>query len=64
MVRAELGAGNRDAAVDLLERLKTRLVLIFSFLKVSSDHPIVRGYPEAVYNRISGVLTDHSAVMV
>ena len=26
MVRAELGAGNRDAAVDLLERLKTRLV--------------------------------------
>jgi hypothetical protein len=27
MVRAELGGGNRDAAVDLLERLKTRLVV-------------------------------------
>jgi len=38
MVRAELGAGNRDAAVDLLERLKTRLVLIFSF---SSKYPLI-----------------------
>ncbi len=27
MVRVELGGGNRDAAVDLLERLKTRLVV-------------------------------------
>ena len=26
MVRAELGAGNRDAAVELLERLKARYV--------------------------------------
>ncbi|KAF8164793.1 hypothetical protein B0H34DRAFT_212843 [Crassisporium funariophilum] len=42
MVRAELGAGNRDAAKDLLERLRARQ------------------YPEAVYNRISGVMTDHS----
>ncbi|KAF8905824.1 hypothetical protein CPB84DRAFT_1676251 [Gymnopilus junonius] len=42
MVRAELGAGNREAAIELLERLKERQ------------------YPEAVYNRISGVLTDHS----
>ncbi|KDR74356.1 hypothetical protein GALMADRAFT_123802 [Galerina marginata CBS 339.88] len=42
MVRAELGAGNRDAAIGLLERLRERQ------------------YPEAVYNRISGVLTDHS----
>ncbi|CAA7269201.1 unnamed protein product [Cyclocybe aegerita] len=45
MVRAELGAGNRDAAVDLLERLKARQ------------------YPEAVYNRISGVMTDHSVLV-
>ncbi|KAF9530974.1 hypothetical protein CPB83DRAFT_849956 [Crepidotus variabilis] len=45
MVRAELGAGNRDEALDLLDRLQTR------------------GYPEAVYNRISGVMTDHSAVI-
>ncbi|KAF8960261.1 hypothetical protein BDZ97DRAFT_2038640 [Flammula alnicola] len=42
MVRAEFGAGNRDAAIELLERLKERQ------------------YPEAVYNRISGVLTDYS----
>ncbi|KIM42753.1 hypothetical protein M413DRAFT_18499 [Hebeloma cylindrosporum] len=43
MVRAELGAGNREAALELLERLKERQ------------------YPEAVYNRISGVLTDYSS---
>ncbi|PPQ76082.1 hypothetical protein CVT24_003654 [Panaeolus cyanescens] len=42
MVRAELGTGNRDAAIALLERLRARQ------------------YPEAVYNRISGVMTDHS----
>ncbi|KAF8189730.1 hypothetical protein BJ912DRAFT_362094 [Pholiota molesta] len=42
MVRAELGAGNRDAALDLLERLRERQ------------------YPEAVYSRISGILTDFS----
>ncbi|EKM82144.1 hypothetical protein AGABI1DRAFT_105474 [Agaricus bisporus var. burnettii JB137-S8] len=44
MVRAELGAGHRDLALDLLERLKSRQ------------------YPEAVYNRISGVLVDHSTL--
>ncbi|KAF9545343.1 hypothetical protein CPC08DRAFT_393028 [Agrocybe pediades] len=42
MVRAELGAGNRGAAIELLERLRERQ------------------YPEAVYNRIGGVLTDHT----
>jgi len=31
MVRAELGAGNREAALELLERLKERCVTI-SFL--------------------------------
>ncbi|TFK24226.1 hypothetical protein FA15DRAFT_641381 [Coprinopsis marcescibilis] len=46
MIRAELGAGYREQAFDLLERLK------------------VRQYPEAVFNRISGVLVDHSAVIV
>ncbi|TFK35045.1 hypothetical protein BDQ12DRAFT_737778 [Crucibulum laeve] len=45
MVRAELGAGYRDEAIQLLERLRARQ------------------YPEAVYNRISGILVDHSAVM-
>ncbi|KAJ3562640.1 hypothetical protein NP233_g9448 [Leucocoprinus birnbaumii] len=45
MVRAELGAGHRDRASELLERLKSRQ------------------YPEAVYNRISGVMVDHSAVL-
>ncbi|KAH0587070.1 hypothetical protein H2248_005889 [Termitomyces sp. 'cryptogamus'] len=41
MVRAELGSGNRDGALVLLQRLKARQ------------------YPEAVYNRISGILVDH-----
>jgi len=42
MVRAELGSGNRECALELLERLKARQ------------------YPEAVYNRISGIMVDHS----
>ncbi|KAJ6538921.1 hypothetical protein B0H10DRAFT_2245479 [Mycena sp. CBHHK59/15] len=45
MVRAELGSGNRENAIALLERLKARC------------------YPEAVYNRISGILIDHSMVL-
>jgi len=45
MVRTELGAGNRQRALDLLERLKARK------------------YPEAVYNRISGIMVDHSMVL-
>ncbi|RDB15624.1 Pentatricopeptide repeat-containing protein 5, mitochondrial [Hypsizygus marmoreus] len=45
MVRAELGSGNRQGALDLLERLKARQ------------------YPEAVYNRISGIMVDHSMVL-
>ncbi|KAF8632397.1 hypothetical protein AX17_004838 [Amanita inopinata Kibby_2008] len=44
MIRAELGAGERVRALDLLERLKARK------------------YPEAVYNRISGIMVDHSMV--
>ncbi|KAF5322945.1 hypothetical protein D9619_001263 [Psilocybe cf. subviscida] len=42
MVRAELGAGNPDAANHLLERIRER------------------GYPEAVYSRISGIMVDTS----
>ncbi|KXN80907.1 Pentatricopeptide repeat-containing protein 5, mitochondrial [Leucoagaricus sp. SymC.cos] len=45
MVRAELGAGHRGRALDLLHRLKSRQ------------------YPEAVYNRISGVMVDHSSLL-
>jgi hypothetical protein len=33
MVRAELGAGNREAALELLERLKERCVADFSFFR-------------------------------
>ncbi|PBK65602.1 hypothetical protein ARMSODRAFT_960968 [Armillaria solidipes] len=44
MVRAELGEGHRDRALDLLERLKRRQ------------------FPEAVYNRISGIMVDHSSL--
>ncbi|ETW84594.1 hypothetical protein HETIRDRAFT_235203, partial [Heterobasidion irregulare TC 32-1] len=42
MVRAELGNGNRDRAVALLERIQAR------------------GYPESIYNRISGIMLDDS----
>ncbi|KAF7433545.1 hypothetical protein PC9H_005503 [Pleurotus ostreatus] len=42
MVRAELGAGNRDNALFLLERLQARQ------------------YPDAVYNRISGIMLDYT----
>jgi len=45
MVRAELGAGKRERATNLLERLKARK------------------YPEAVYNRISGIMVDHSSIL-
>ncbi|KAK7471322.1 hypothetical protein VKT23_002731 [Stygiomarasmius scandens] len=44
MIRAELGAGHRERALALLERLKARQ------------------YPEAVFNRISGILVDHSQI--
>ncbi|EIM85452.1 uncharacterized protein STEHIDRAFT_80833 [Stereum hirsutum FP-91666 SS1] len=40
MVRAELGCGNRDQAVALLDRLS------------------MRGYPESIYKRISGIMLD------
>jgi len=63
MVRAELGAGNRDAAVELLERLKARYVSSSLATEIFNSS-ISRQYPEAVYNRISGVMTDHSAVIV
>ncbi|KAI0640523.1 hypothetical protein C8Q79DRAFT_1015056 [Trametes meyenii] len=42
MVRAELGNGERDRAVNLLQRLQ------------------VRGFPPAVYQRISGIMLDES----
>ncbi|KAG5653275.1 hypothetical protein H0H81_001339 [Sphagnurus paluster] len=45
MIRAELGSGNREGALELLERLRARQ------------------YPEAVFNRISGILVDHSQVL-
>ncbi|KAJ7066654.1 hypothetical protein C8F01DRAFT_1020191 [Mycena amicta] len=45
MVRAELGSGNRENALALLNRLQAR------------------AYPEAVYNRISGILVDHSMIV-
>ncbi|KNZ73658.1 Pentatricopeptide repeat-containing protein, partial [Termitomyces sp. J132] len=60
MVRAELGSGNRDGALVLLQRLKARQV---SFRMPScyflADGFSPRQYPEAVYNRISGILVDH-----
>lgn len=61
MVRAELGSGDREAAMALLERLKTRSVDFDPGVVVLMA--VFRGYPEAVYNRISGVMTDHSAIV-
>ncbi|KAL0576220.1 hypothetical protein V5O48_005756 [Marasmius crinis-equi] len=46
MVRAELGAGHRDRALALVERMKTRQ------------------YPEAVVNRVQGIMVDHSQVLI
>ena len=42
MVRAELGYGNREQALQLLMRVQSRR------------------FPEAVYNRISGIMLDDS----
>ncbi|KAG7088636.1 hypothetical protein E1B28_012608 [Marasmius oreades] len=46
MVRAELGAGHRDRAHALVERMKTRQ------------------YPEAVVNRVQGIMVDHSQLLL
>ncbi|KAF9059768.1 hypothetical protein BDP27DRAFT_1340696 [Rhodocollybia butyracea] len=42
MVRAELGSGDRERAIALIERLEARK------------------YPEAVVNRIRGIMVDYS----
>lgn len=62
MVRAELGAGNPEAANHLLERIRERYVMfdpsyLSTVLIVLRD---IRGYPEAVYSRISGIMVDNS----
>ncbi|KAJ8080865.1 hypothetical protein PM082_017700 [Marasmius tenuissimus] len=46
IVRAELGAGHRDRALALVDRMKTRQ------------------YPEAVVNRVQGIMVDHSQVLI
>ncbi|ESK95606.1 pentatricopeptide repeat protein [Moniliophthora roreri MCA 2997] len=46
MVRAELGAGHRERAMALVERMQTRQ------------------YPEAVVNRVRGIMVDHSQVLL
>jgi len=66
MVRAELSIKNEQGALILLERLKERLVFnVFTILSVIlTSCFFTSGFPEAVYNRISGILTDHSAVVI
>jgi hypothetical protein len=58
MVRAELGNGHRDRAVGLLERLQARLV--FDLLVRFIANVILRNFPVAVYNRISGIMLSDS----
>ena len=65
MVRAELGVGNTDAALALLKRIKSRYVTLTCCSGVFFGCSLTvffrdRQYPDAVYNRISGVMTDHS----
>ena len=63
MVRAELGNGNRDKAVELLERVKARYVLsclYLSTLQILITVKPCRRFPIAVYNRISGIMLDES----
>jgi len=66
MVRAELSIKNEAGAMVLLERLKERSVFHFFtiLLGVLNSCFFTSGFPEAVYNRISGILTDHSAVVI
>lgn len=59
MVRAELGNGNRDNAVALLERLQARSAF-FVPSHCSRLNLLYRHYPPAVYNRISGIMLDDS----
>ena len=62
MVRAELGNGNRDKAVELLERVKARYVscLYLFTQKILTTVISCRRFPVAVYNRISGIMLDES----
>ena len=59
MFRAELGNGNRDRAVTLLHRLQERYVPpkdLCTFTHVF----VYRRFPEAVYERIRGIMLDDS----
>ncbi len=63
MLRAELGAGNPDAANRLLERIRERCVIWSTFVSSTMLTFLffeIRGYPEAVYARISGIMVDNS----
>ncbi|KAG6836915.1 hypothetical protein H0H93_001281 [Arthromyces matolae] len=62
MIRAELGSGNREGAVSLLERLKARRVCLHEQPVLKLTTTTLRQYPEAVFLRISGILVDHSQV--
>ncbi len=61
MVRAELGNGNRDKALDLLERVKARYVSLLYLIATHADVVAhCRRFPVAVYHRISGIMLDDS----
>lgn len=59
MVRAELGNGNRDGAVALLERVRARYVN-WVLCRMLCAHMISSEFPVAVYNRISGIMLDEA----
>ena len=56
MVRAELGSGNRENAINLLKRAEERYFLLL--YKSIVANLCFRRFPPAVYARISGILLD------
>ena len=58
MVRAELGAGNRDNAMSLLQRVQARWVFICLMWMAHEADLFYRQFPHAVYQRISGIMLD------
>lgn len=63
MFRAELGNGDRDRAIALLERLKQRSVVLscrcaWGERVLTLSTFFFRHFPEAVYNRIRGIMLD------
>ena len=60
MVRAELGAGERDRANAIVARAKERCVPIWGQISMTITDDCSRAYPSAVVARINGVLWERT----